>query len=845
MIEFSYGDTTTCSYDKNENTTFRGGKKIIDFVSGQIVPDTPEEVFATQPFSKMLVEDYGYSKSDIVTRPQFRVKKSPSDKKGYPIDITVFEDGKVKLIVECKEPKIKLTDAIAEQLKIYMSFSGAEIGVLYNGIDSIYIRRIRKGNSDLFEKIPSIPKAGEKLEEIGLYKKGNLVVPHNLKNVFSEIRGWIVANGNVTRDDIIASQVILLILCKIYDERFTESSENLLFRATLNDTDEEIEERIQKLFVMTSNKYEDVIEKTDAIQFDGKTLRGIIGRLQNYNITRSDRDCIADAFEVFIDKAVKEAEGQFFTPRNVVQVIIEAVDVKKNMKVIDSACGSGGFLVETLKRIEEEVEIQGNKCGWTREAKREEIKEKAIKNIRGIEKDPFLTKLAKSYMAILGDGKGGIFREDSLEEPKNWKVMTQKEVRLGTFDVCLANPPFGKNIKVEGEAKLKQFQLAHSTNAKGKKTLQKTGNVSSLFLERNLQLVRQGGIVAIILPEPYFNSPSYNDAIDLMCHGNNILWVIDLPHNTFRPHNNAKCCAIVIQKGVPQQEMINMAVLEHIGHDLQGKPLYDKDGVLLDDSLQVKDEIKGRNKKGDAFINPYEHPLTFQVSAEKVKKLNILVPRYYWHAKVEELKSDAKKNGIKFVSLRQLIEEGIITWFDGHGSPDGNLKGTGEVPYIRVKDIVNWQPYIDVTSLIPREEYEKKFSPKKALQPKDILYVSRGSYRIGSVAMISPYDGEMLLTREIKVIRFLQENNKYGITPEYLCYAMSHRLVWEQTKTKVFYEPCLPNIAGRWLDIEVPIFEDTEKFEEIKCRASSVFKKLWAAKETIQDLRENADAYLI
>ena len=130
-------------------------------------------------------------------------------------------------------------------------------------------------------------------------------------------------------------------------------------------------------------------------------------------------------------------------------------------------------------------------------------------------------------------------------------------------------------------------------------------------------------------------------------------------------------------------------------------------------------------------------------------------------------------------------------------------------------------------------------------QIAEILYVSRGSYRNGSVAMISPYDGEMLLTREIKVIRFLQENNKYGITPEYLCYAMSHRLVWEQTKTKVFYEPCLPNIAGRWLDIEVPIFEDTEKFEEIKCRASSVFKKLWAAKETIQDLRENADAYLI
>lgn len=822
---------------------------MVDYVSGELVPATPEEIYATQPFSRMLVEDYGYIKKDIQTRPQFRVKTKPADKKGYPVDIAVFEKRngfrEVKIIVECKNPDVKLTDEVADQLKIYMSFSGAEIGVLFNGNDSVYMRRIRRGNDDVFEIIPAIPKAGEKIEEIGLYKKENLETTHNLKTIFSEIRGWIVANGNVSRDDIIASQVILLILCKIFDERYTPASESLMFRATISDTDDEIKKRIDTLFNKTKQMYDDVIETNESIQFDGKTLRGIVGRLQRFNIIQSDRDCIADAFEVFIDKAVKESEGQFFTPRNVVRMLIEAVGIGTNMKVIDSACGSGGFLVETLKKIEAAVEEQGSKCGWATEAKREMVKSKAIKNIRGLEKDPFLTKLSKSYMAILGDGKGGIFREDSLERPSKWQAKTQIEIGLGGFDVCLANPPFGKNIKVEGTEKLKQYKLATKTNKKGEANLMKVGNVTSLFLERNLQFVRTRGKIGIILPEPYFALPSYSDAIDMMLNGNNIQWIIDLPQDTFRPHNNAKCCAIVIQKGVKQQEYINMAVLDYIGHNHQGKAIYDDEGNPLDDSIQVLQEIIERNANNGELCHPRENARTFRLKAATLLQKRILVPRYYWQRKLDNIKKEAESKNIKLIPISQLISEGVIKYFDGHGSPEGKFKGTGEVPYIRVKDIVNWQPYIDVTSLIPRPEYERLFSQKKALKPKDILYVSRGSYRIGSVAMVSKYDPEMLLTREIKVIRFIQPDNKYGITPEYFCYALSHRYSWEQTKSKVFYEPCLPNIADRWTDIEIPVFTNAKEFEIIKKKVAKVFTDIWASKKTIRELRNSHDAFLI
>lgn len=821
-------------------------ERIIDYISGIEISAGPEEIYATQPFSRILVEDLNYPKDVITTRPQVRVPRTPSDRKGYPMDIVVYEDNtkqRIKIIVECKKPEEKLTPSDERQLKNYMTLSNVDIGVLFNGENSIYLHR---NNENKFEQIPAIPKYGERLEEIGLFRKSDLKVTHNLKSIFCEIRGWIVANGNVTRDETIASQMILLLLCKIYDEKFTPAEDICRFRVTLADTDEDVVTRINALFASTQQMYSDVIEQTDEIKFDGKTLRGIIGKIQSFKIIDTERDVIADAFEVFIDKSVKESEGQFFTPRNVINTIITAVNINENDKIIDSACGSGGFLVEALKKVEAIVEQRGNECGWNEAAKLEFWKSCAIKNFRGLEKDPFLTKLSKSYMAILGDGKGGIFREDSLDIPTNWQPATQNEIKLNSFDVLLANPPFGKNIKIEGSDKLRQYSLAKKTDKNGKQSLLKVGNVSTLFLERNWQFLKNGGKMGIILPEPYFALKSYKDCIDFMFKNNNIMWIIDLPQNTFRPHNNAKCCAIVIQKNTPQQEYINMAVAEYVGHDHQGKAIYNTDGSLKDDTSQIIKEILERqnNENGD-LDTVFNRPLTFKVKATDVKEKGILVPRFYWQTKTDLIKQDAERKGINLISLQTLIDKKIIKYFSGHGSPRGELKGEGDVPYIRVKDIVNWQPYIDVTSLIPREEYNRIFKKDKALQPKDILYVSRGSYRIGSVAMVSPYDGDMLLTREIVVIRVEKLNNEYGITPEYLLYALSHRYTWEQTKNKVFYEPCLPNIDDRWKEILIPIPQDNEQFNGIKTQVDSVIKNQWKSKENIKSLKDNFDVFMV
>ncbi len=822
-------------------------EKIIDFISGLEVNATPEEINAVQPYSKILVEDYGYPKDMIQTHPQYRVKSSPSDKRGYPIDIAVFEydnhnNKRLKIVVENKKSTRKDGQ---DQLEDYLKFCEARIGIWYNGIESLYIEKIEESGNIHFREIPAIPKYNQKREEIGLYKRKDLKSTHNLKDIFSELRGYIAGNSvGVNRDEAIAKEMIHLILCKIYDERFTKMDDMVTFRASECDSDQEIRERIDTLFLRVKTKYKDVLDESDSIDFDGHTLRYVIGKIQNYCLIDTDRDIIADAFEVFIGGSLKGEQGQFFTPKNVVKTLVAAVNPTLDDIIIDPSCGSGSFLVEALKELWLDIDEMGNTYGWSESAIVEEKKTVGIKNIRGIEKDSFLTKLGKSYMAILGDGKGGIFCEDSLENPDNWKEFTQQNVKLGTFSVSFSNPPFGKDIKVTGKQKLSQYELAKKIDSKGKEKLLDEGNVSTLFLERNLQLLKDGGRVGIILPETYFHAPNQKNVREFIFK-HNIQWIIDLPHNTFRPHNNAKCIAIVIQKNMPQQKEINMAVAEYIGHDHNGKPLYRYDdkrkiytNKILDDTKEIIREIKLKNS-GAIFDQKY----TFQVDSSLIKNSGILVPRYYWNSKKVEIQEKAKEENIDLISLQQLIDEGVIEYFDGNGSPSSEFKGTGDIPYIRVKDIVNWQIYKDPTALIPESEFNRLYKPAKQLKEKDILYVRRGSYRIGSVAMVSPYDLKVILTREILVLRIKDYKNKYGITPEYLMYALSHRLSYEQSNNKIFIDTTLPNIADRWKEIEIPIYKDKEKYEVIKSKVSKVVENQWNSLKNISIMKEKYDIY--
>ena len=109
--------------------------------------------------------------------------------------------------------------------------------------------------------------------------------------------------------------------------------------------------------------------------------------------------------------------------------------------------------------------------------------------------------------------------------------------------------------------------------------------------------------------------------------------------------------------------------------------------------------------------------------------------------------------------------------------------------------------------------------------------------------MVSPYDLKCILTREIKVIRLVDAQNKYNITPEYLLYALSHKLVVEQSHNKIFIDTTLPNIAERWREIKIPIFKNENLFNKVKMKAEEIVSKQWNALKEIDVLKKEFDVY--
>lgn len=810
---------------------------IQDYISGERIRATPEEVGATQPFSRSLVEDYGYPKSHLRTRPQFKVKSSPSDNvKSYPVDIAVFTspqhlESELSIIVEAKKPNRFDGE---EQLRDYMRFSKASLGVWTNGDERSFWHKIVGSDGVDFRQIPNIPRYGQSLASVGKYTKQDLVPPTDLKAVFRSMRNHLAANVTGTsRDEVLAVQLINLVFCKIFDERFTSDTGLLDFRIAPDESFETVTARLSALFGRVKAKYSEVFGPEDELSLDPASVAYAVGELQGYSLLSSSRDAVGEAFETFVSATLKGAQGQFFTPRNVVSTIVELISPTRDELVIDPACGAAGFLVESLRHKWALVAKQAKELGWSEAAVAEERQEVAMKTIFGIEKDELLSKVAKAYMAIMGDGKGSIFSADSLERPSSWATPMRSQIALGKFDVVLANPPFGKDIKVTGQDKLGQYDLAYSWQ-KGTKgyiktqSLKKRQNPQTLFIERCLQLLRPGGRLGIILPESFFHAPS-NRAVLQYLTQHNIVALFDLPHNTFRPFNNAKCIALILEKDRPQQDTIQMVVAEEMGHDHLGRQLYRWDSQaeestdeIWDDTERIISELRGETAAKYVFKAP----------AKDVIERGILIPRYYWPERNVHEQLD-KNDAIELITVGKLVQDGDLTVNPGHGSPAAKYKGRGNMPYIRVKDIINWEVYKDPTARIPSSIYKQLIGERK-LSKYDVVMVGRGSYRIGDVAMIGP-ESDVALTREVLVFRSTSQR----IDPFYLLYLLSQPEVRTQIETRVFIDTTLPTLGGRWSELELPVHKSNVERERLGSLVASALQKRWDSMEEIIDIRES------
>lgn len=795
------------------SSTTEGADRIVDVVSKREIPATPEELEAVQPFARQLIEDYGYPASHLRTRPQWHVKASPSDKaKKYPVDIAVFEsethsDSTLRIIVECKKKKRK--DG-RDQLEDYMRLSQAEMGVWFNGDERLFLRKIEHHGKVTFEVIPNIPRYGERVEDIGLYTRESLRPTHNLRSTFRAIRNYLAANAvGMTRDEVLAQQIINVIFCKIYDERFTEPKKKVRLRAGVGESDSAVAQRVRDLFSHVVERYDDVFDENDTISLDDASLAYVIGELQPYSLMDSDRDAVADAFETFIGPSLKGAQGQFFTPRNVVQLVAEMVRPTTHDRVIDPACGSGGFLVECLRRLWEQVESEAERLGWPEKEADADKQKVAIRNIRGIDKDSFLAKVAKAYMAVLGDGRGGVFCENSLANPTEWHAKAADEVRDGLFDAVLTNPPFGKKLKVTESGTLKHYELAHKwTRDTATGEFRKSQTVGDgqapqiLFIEKCLNLMRPGGKLGIVIPESMLCNPSHKFIVSYILSRAQIRAVVTMPEDLFQPYTHAKTAIVLIEKhpesGAQEADYpVFMGLAKWCGHDSRGHQ------IPHDDLPVITDRLK-RFHAGESL--EFDH-LGFTVMASEIQDL-IYLPKYYNPELKQRL--DELSDTHELVKLGDLADDGIIEVGTGHEV--GKLAyGTGSIPFIRTSDIANWEIKGDPKHGVSQGLYDG-FAARQNVAVDDILMVRDGTYLVGTCAIVTELDAKIVYQSHL--LKFKSHDHE-RMNPKMLLALLSSPIVKEQIWSKRFTQDIIDTLGARWRELVLPIPRDAGDRKEI------------------------------
>lgn len=811
---------------------------LVDFVSGQTLKATPEEVQAVQPFAKKLVEDYGYPVAHIQTRPQWRVKVRPSDvKKEYPVDIAVFLDSKhtdenLYMVVECKKANRK--DG-RTQLEDYMRLSKACLGVWYNGDETLYLRKHESNGKISFIEIPNIPLYGQRVEDVGLFKRKDLKWTHNLKSVFNSIRNYLAANNTgITLDTEFVSQIINLIFCKIYDERFTKPDDMVSFRAGINEDVSDVAKRIVGIFEHVKSKYPDVFSASDVITLSDTSIAYIAGEIQQYCLIESERDVIADAFETFISPSLRGGQGQFFTPRNVVKLLVSLANPTRNDRLVDPACGSGGFLIESLRYVWSQVQQEGRELGWPDREIFADQQEVAIKNFRGIDKESFLSKTTKAYMAILGDGRGGVFCENSLDSMEKWSAKAQAMIAPASFNVVLTNPPYGSKLKIDDPSILAQYELGHQWKVpKGGTTAVVTSkNLSDqtpqvLFIERCLELLSPGGRLGIVAPESMFCNPSHKYIMNYVEQHARIDAIISMPENLFQPHTHAKTCVVLMTKfntpdeKVAKDHKIFMAVAKWCGHDSRGLEIPYDDVPLIQERYE-------KFKTGQELS--YDH-LGFTITQDKIVD-SIYLPIYYnpeIRAQLDSLRDD-----YDLVTVGQLVDNGLVSI--STGDEVGKLAyGTGQIPFIRTSDIANWEIKLDPKQGLSDDIYTK-LAPKQDVQPYDILMVRDGTYLVGTCAMISPSETKIVYQSHLYKIR---SNDHDRINPYLLLALLSSPIVKQQIRSKQFTQDIIDTLGRRIMELELPIPKSKAAQEQVIAQVKEVFDKRNEAKELMRNVLLN------
>ena len=556
-------------YDKNKKT----GK--------------PEEVIR-QLWLIKLTQGYKYPLDRIEVEKSVQFGLEVREKSA---DIVLYKEDKITpyIIFELKQPNAKKAE---EQLKSYLSAEGAEGGVWSNGIQKfILYRPYPKEYITTLSDIPNVNQTWDDLfEEKRTYDE--LQEKFDLSFIISRLEEMVLAQAGVN----VFEEVFKLIYAKLYDEdqaRNFRAKKEVHFRqykepkktyVVIND----------ELFKGAIKEWEDIFNPLSKIDLTPEQLQICVPFLEGVKFFGSGREelgIIDRAFEHLIAEVSKGQKGQYFTPRNVIKMCVKMLSPQKDERIIDPACGSGGFLLHTMYWV------------WDNDLKSASLTAKqkyANRYLFGIDFDDNMRRISQALMLIAGDGRHNIFKRNSLDgrdwigeqaeearsslksllkhfENSKQEEENRKTYRYLNFDILMTNPPFAGEITDSGL--LRQYEFAKK-NGKLKQKVER----HLLFIERSLDTLRPGGRMAIVLPQGVYNNTGMEWLRLWFFEKARILAVVGLEGNTFKlpapaKGTGTKTSVLFLKKWKEDEEPLEdypifMAVSKKSGKDNSGEYIF-------------------------------------------------------------------------------------------------------------------------------------------------------------------------------------------------------------------------------------------------------------------------------
>lgn len=583
----------------------------------------PEEKVRAEFYAELIYK-YEYPPERIGLEVKVE-RRTPDDK----ADLVIFADDARKdryFVFECKRADI--SDAEFAQAIEQACGNRASLGAKFAGAVAGLTRRLLR-----FDKFPAgerdrnlmtdIPVRYGKPPEWRFYKnvpgKDLAAVPREeLRSAIRKCHQTLWEGGK--RSPIGAfGEFCKIIFVKHRDEKNPdrEDGKPYAFQRRDGESATQLAARVYALY--DAEKAADPTVFEGRINVDPSVLAQCVEHLEGISLDRTELDTKGVAFEEFMGGFFKGDFGQYFTPRELIAFAVEILNPQRGDKVLDPACGSGGFLLYALDHVRREAD---------RKKRRNSIEhfrywhDFAEKNLFGIEINDELARVAKMNMIIHDDGHTNIVGHDALDFTDH--IAAKKDtLKAGKFDMVLTNPPFGSVVKrtEKGEGYLEQFDLRHYLGRNpGRANNGSRASIKTeiLFLERVHTFLKPGtGRAAIVLPDGILTNSSLQGVRDWLLAHFQVLAVVSLPQYAFAHYDAGVKASIVFlrrlkdNESVPDATPIFMAMAENIGYDATGRKTF---------AVDLVDEIPGKEKTEILRSDLFDYRVSYEWSTINPKK---------------------------------------------------------------------------------------------------------------------------------------------------------------------------------------------------------------------------------